>query len=345
MFGWLKRTFGRVSIGGERWSRSRLAGVGPTTLEQMGLEAVARGEYEGARWVLEVMIEKGVAFDRAWGVAQELAVEDPDSVGLVLGALATFDDAGDLLTAARGLRKQIDPHPALAGIYARIGSRLGPDADDARALAAITELVAAARWLAADGDADAAKMPLAVLPTVIGSRESLGPEATGLVLEAAVLADSIDLSDVVCALLERDLALDDDAQRKRACLLVGKARGRHSKGIEKLREAIEIDPDDPEAHFLLGRAFAEKAKRSANQADFDENRKQALAHLEQAREKAAARGDEPAAAAAAAGVAVAAAGGIAFLAMMAPVYDEIMYMQQPPKALAGTARDHSTMVE
>lgn len=303
MFGWLRKRLGGVTIDGQRYGYRELVELGESERAALARAALVSGDETATRWVVEAMGESGF-FDLDTAVA--ILADGP--------AHLTPDVLADLaVTLAAALPAQAEA--AHRAQLARAMLALAEHGEGALALDAARRVV---------GEALPA---LANLPAVPG-------EMAGVLIDAAVLARRHQWSSAVLGLLDRRIDFSDADQARRAELLVAAALGGSDRAVEHLRRSAEASPDDLECHFLLGQAHATRAKKAGSQAEFDRERGESLQHLEKARELAS-RVDSQGTSFS--GVVLGAGSALALLALMAPVFDEIMYLDGPLKGAAASA--------
>jgi tetratricopeptide (TPR) repeat protein len=345
MFEWLRKRLGSVKLGETSYSFSQLKGMDPASLSALGQEAVSYNQFQGAHWAAEALMgQGGSAGGDLLPLLEALLAKDPDRdrKAKLVGRLGDSGLPAPALTrAAQAAREKGKPRDieGVAQLHEALAASLGPKTDDPARVAAMEEILELARWALKGAQPGVAQRALERdMPRAAGT-EKPSPEASRVLLEAAKVAQQNNCSKATIALLDRRLAFRDKDSARQCCLLLGAALGNGDKAISRLNEALKIDPEDVECHYLLGKAYTTRAKRARSQAEFDSERKKALEHLEKARERSGADDDEGSAA----GVVLGAAGGVALLAMMAPVYDEAMYLTGPKKGAA--AGSHSSVSE
>ncbi|MBT6278356.1 MAG: hypothetical protein HOI95_30000 [Chromatiales bacterium] len=300
MFGWLKKRFGSVQIGTNSYSYSRLVGLDPRSLETLGKQAAVSDE-RAARWVMEAMVERD---------------EECTLAGV---------------TIVRAARDKLPPAAlcALHGSLAQIIQTTTPT--EIRVLVLREQLGLALQLITADELETARELFEHAMPFVVGA-DTAPADLSEVLLEAAKLAREHRWDRATLALIDRKLTFRNAADLHAARLLVGAALGGGDRALAHFEMARKNAPEDVECHFLLGQAHSVRAKQARSQDVFDKEREKSLLHLEEARKLADRRGNDGANYS---GVVLAAASGVALLAVMAPLYDEIMYMETPPKGGGG----------
>jgi len=333
VWGWLKKKLGSVPIGGQKYSFKQLQGEDPEALAALGAEATGHDQFEGAYWCFEGLLGQG-DFERAWSFGEDLIGKDPDAervTAAVEAICGAVDRPAHLRAACRGARaKGRASAQAVCALHSALARSLSAKASEAERVAVLSELAALARDLAEQGEGAALGPLLEKDAARAAGKDKAGPELSSVLLELGRVAHEQKQARATIALLDRRMAFKSKADARAAMVLLGGALGGGDRAISKLHEALKLDPEDNEAHFLLGRAHAGRAKKARSQSEFDRERKAALEHLERARAGAGSGAET-------AGVVAGAAGGVALLALIAPVYDEIMYMQEPKKHLAAAA--------
>jgi hypothetical protein len=297
MFGWLKKRFGKVQIGKRRYGYADLAALDLGHLQMLGLKAAQRGEAVATAWVVDAVIDHG-------GLCVSPAV------AIVEAAQGTLppDDVVKL-------------HVTLAGCFTVERST------DER-IAVMRAQIDLAHELVGAGALNMAEALLEqALPAVVNV-DRVPPAIAALLLEAARLARAHKWDRAVLVLLDRKVNFANAQEHKEACLLIGIALGGGERALTHLESARSANPDDVECHYLLGQAHATRAKKAGSQSEFDTERKKSLEHMDEAR-RLAAQVDSHSVPFS--GVVLGAVSGVALLALMAPTYDEIMYLEAPLK--------------
>lgn len=307
MFGWLKKRFGRIRIGRQRFSYSALAGMDATRLEQLGIQGATRGEAVACLWVMEALVDKG------HGTAQS--------------AIRVAETAQATLTPEHLVELQI----TLTGCVTPQCPGSIREAIIRSQLDLVRELISAGAHQYAQRMLEQAVPAVAVMDHV--------PEGISLLLvEGAQIAREQRWNRAILALLDRKLRFSSTDDKRAASLLMGMALGAGDRALEHLQVARMQSDNDVECHYLLGAAHASRAKKARSDSEFADERQKSLHHLDRARQLAVDSGSGFS------GVTLGAASGVALLALMAPTYDEIMYLEGPLKG-AQASGGHSSMSE
>lgn len=296
MFGWLKKRFGTVNVDGQAYTYKMLRSLEGTELLRLGSRAATTGQDTAVRWAVDALME----------------------------APPQLEPCRTVILAGN---EQLAP-AVLADLHATLASGVtGECAPDVRVQIFSDQLTLAKRFIAQHAMVPARVILEKALPALANVSPVPGVLGT-LLIDAARLAWDQHWQSAVLGLLDRKLAFNQADHTERADLLVAAALGSTDRAVSQLTHSIGERPDDIEAHYLLGQAHAKRAKKAGSDKDFADERGKALVHLESARRLA---GEQGSSLGSFSGVVLGAGSALALLALMAPAYDEILYLDGPLK--------------
>ena len=276
-------------------------------LGKLGRRSATQGEATSCLWVMEALAERGYA-------------AATPAVSMAEAARATLTPA-ELVELHITLTGCVTPECPISARAEIIRSQLD----------LINDLITGGSHLSA-------RLLLEQAVPAVASIDHVPQPVATLLIQGARIARENKWNRAILTLLDRKLRFDSAQERREANLLMGIALGSGDRALDHLRAVQTQNDQDVECHYLLGAAHATRAKKARSDTEFAGEREKSLHHLNRARQLAADTGSGFS------GAVLGAASGMALLALMAPVYDEIMYLDGPLRGAQASA-SHSSMSE